>query len=99
MPASAKHAVHAREPDLERERDVVGEHERRRAGAALAAVDREEVDAAVRRRPSSRARSRKNDSSPTADLIADGQPGAVGEQLDEVEQAVGVVERRVRPAG
>ncbi len=43
--------VDAAEADLERQRDVVGEHERPGAGAALAAVDRDEVDAAVARSP------------------------------------------------
>ena len=47
-PGARERRVDAREADLERQRDVVGEDERRRAGAALAAVDRDEVEAARR---------------------------------------------------
>ena len=46
-----EHPVHAREADLERQRHVVGEHERPGAGAALAAVDGDEVDAALAAAP------------------------------------------------
>src|SRR3712207_7913329 len=37
-------AEHAREGELPRQRDVVGERQRRRPGAALGAVDGDEVD-------------------------------------------------------
>jgi hypothetical protein len=44
-PRSAKGAVDGGEAELERQRDVVGEDQRRGPGAALAAVDRDEVGA------------------------------------------------------
>ena len=43
--ALGERSIHGREAELERQRDVIGEDERRGAGAALAAVDRDEVRA------------------------------------------------------
>ena len=42
--ALGKHPVDARHPDLERERDVVREDQRRRTRSSFATVDRDEVD-------------------------------------------------------
>ena len=61
------------------------------AGAALAAVDGDEVDAAVAVRHRS-VRSCQKPRSPTADLMPTGRPVSVGEQLDEVEHRVDVAE-------
>ena len=73
---------------------MVGEHQRRRAGAALAAVDGDEVDAAPgglgphrQRLPEAQLADRR--------LDADRQPGGVGDRLDQLEQPVDVGERGV----
>ena len=54
------------EADPERVGHGVGEDHRRRAGAALAAVDVDEVDAALPRRPSAATRWSQNSRLPTA---------------------------------
>jgi hypothetical protein len=95
--ARANVRVDAREAELERQRHVVGEDERRRAGAALAAVDRHEVDAAVGRGHQVGQLVPERD---VADrrLDAHRQAGLRGEHLHEVEHLVGVGELRV-PGG
>ena len=91
--------VHAREAELERQRDVIGERQRRGARAALAAVDGDEVRARRRSPPSApRARS-QNPRSPDRRLDAHRQPGRVREPLDELDQLVDVRERRVARPG
>ena len=83
------------EAPQERQRDVVAEHQRRRAGAALAAVDGDEVGPGAGGRPSARrARSQKS-LLPHRRLDAHRQPGRLGERLDELDHRVDVAERRV----
>ena len=68
-------AVDAGEAPAERQRHVVGEDERRGAGAALAAVDGDEVGAAAGG-GHARLRSSQKACSPTADLMPTGSPVA-----------------------
>ena len=84
-------AVDLGEAEPEREGHRVREHQRRRAGAALAAVDVDEVDAAT---PLGHLGDQVVPELHVADrgLDADGQAGRVGHQLDEVEHRVDVVE-------
>ena len=82
------------EADAEGVGHRVGEDHRRRARAALAAVDVDEVDAALAvRHPLDQVVPEVQ----VADrgLDADRQPGLVGDQLDEVEHRVDVREGRV----
>jgi hypothetical protein len=86
--------VDAREGHPEREGDVVGEDQRRRAGAALAAVDGDEVDAAL---AVDHALGQLGPEALLADggLDADRQAGRVGQSLDEVQQPIDALEGRV----
>src|SRR4051794_15478931 len=83
--------VDAREAELPGQRHVVGEDERRRPRAALAAVDRDEVDAAVGGRHQVRQLGPEGGLA-NRRLDADRQPRLRGEHLDEVEQLVCVRE-------
>ena len=83
-----------REAELEGERDVVREHQRRGARAALAAVDGDEVEPASGGVHFGRQVTQK--SIPDRRLDADGQPRRLGEPLDEVEHRRGVMKGRVR---
>jgi hypothetical protein len=79
-------AVDARESDAERQRDVVGEDQRRRAGAALAAVDRDPVG------PLPRRLHRLGQVLPELGVAhgrfdPDRQPGGLREVLDEPDEA------------
>ena len=88
-------AVHAREPELEGQRDMVGERERSCSRAALPSVDGDEVDAAVAARHECRQVVEEVVVAHRA-LDADRQPGLLREELHEVEERISVVERRVR---
>ena len=88
-------AVHAREAELERQRHVVGERERRGAGAALAAVDSDEV------RSAAGARHALGERLPEAGLADGGldahrEAGVLRDLLDELDQLVDVGEGGVR---
>ena len=99
-PRARERRVHAREAELERQRDVVGEDERRRAGAALAAVDRARSRARARgRAPSARPVASQNACSPTADLMPTGRPVASRDRLDERRAARRRLRTRVWPGG
>jgi hypothetical protein len=74
---------------------VIGEHERRRARPALAAVDRDEVRGAARLTHAARQRAPERHVADRA-LDADRQAGPIGDRFDEIEHRVDVVERRVR---
>ena len=64
---------------------MVGEDQRSGAGAAFAAVDRDEVDAA-RAAAISRASSSQNAASPTADLMPTGRP--VSPAIDSTKSSI-----------
>ena len=87
--------LNAAETHFEWQRDVIGEYERPGAGAAFAAVDRDEVDAARTARHQARQILPER-------RIADGgldpdrKAGFAGDQLDEIEHLVGVPECAVR---
>ena len=87
-------AVHAAERPLERQGDVVGEHERAGAGAALSPIDGHEVDAATG------AVHAQGEVVPEHVLAhrrldAHRPTGGVGDGLDQLEHGVDVVEGRV----
>jgi hypothetical protein len=74
---------------------VVGEGERRRTRASLAAIDGDEIGAAAR---GGHARAQRLPEAELADgrLDADRQSGLLGEPLDKLDQPVDVGECRVR---
>ena len=86
--------IDLREADPEREGDVVGEHQRRRPGTALTAVDGDEVDPAL-------SVGHLLDQVIPEHQIADRgfdahrQPGPVGDPLHHIEHLVDAAERRV----
>jgi len=90
--------VDTREPDLEWECDMVGEDERAGAGAALAAVDGDEVDGAI---GGFHLVGKVHPEVEFADggFDADGEPGALGDGFDKVEEGVGVEECAVARGG
>src|SRR5262249_45206640 len=88
-------AEYAREPDLERQRDVIREDQRSGAGPAFATVDGDEIDAAIAARLQAR-ELRPERQIADGRLDSDGETGRGGNGLDEVEHAVDVSERRVR---
>jgi len=90
-----KRAVDAREPDLERQRDMIGECKRSGPRATFAAVDRDEVDPPL---ASSHEPGEVAEERGVTDrrLDADRPTRHLGELLHEVEHAVGVVKRGVR---
>jgi hypothetical protein len=91
---AGERGVDAGGAELEGQRDVIGEAQRRRARAPLTAVDRDEV------RPAARHGHALHERLPEAGLAhggldAHGQAGRAGDHLDELDQAVHVAERGV----
>ena len=95
QPAGMKDLLHAAEPDLERQRHMIREHERPGARAAFAPIDGDEIDAAAAGRHQLR---EVGPEGGVADrrLDADRQPGGRRDGFDEIKQCVRGSEGAVR---